>query len=121
MMMVLTIAAIFSLGAWLLMQRQLLQGLLGVCVLGHGANLLIVVLGVGTSAVPALIPAEQDTIVQAHSDPLPQALVLTAIVIGFGIVAFGLALAGRSFHEHGSDDLDELGRSDSLDYDTARH
>ena len=114
MIMVIAAAACFAVGAWLMMQRQLLQGLLGVCVLGHGANIFIVLLGAGGSNQPAFISESENTLAITHADPLPQALVLTAIVIGFGIIAFGLALAAYSFHQQGTDDVATMDKSDGI-------
>lgn len=111
---VIIVAACFGVGAWLLMQPRLLHHLLGVCVLGHGANLGLVVVAAGASNRPALIAEGADNLAGAHADPLPQALVLTAIVIGFGVVAFGLALVTRTFREAASDDVDAMAESDGL-------
>ena len=104
----------FAIGAWLLMQSHLVHMLLGIAVLGHGANFLLVVLGVGGSATPAFITEGADTIAGSHADPLPQALVLTAIVIGFGVLAFALALAARAWQETGTDIIDDLHHADRL-------
>ena len=114
MAMIIAVSACFAAGAWLMMQRQLLLGLLGVCVLGHAANLFIVFLGAGGSNRPALIEQGDLTMTGVHADPLPQALVLTAIVIGFGIIAFGLALSSRSYREQGTDDVKGMDQSDSI-------
>lgn len=84
--------ALFAVGTYLVLKRRLTQVVLGIGLLGHGANLVI--LGsAGRPGEPAFI-GSGDT--GAFLDPLPQALVLTAIVITFAVTAFLLALAYRS-------------------------
>ncbi len=97
-------AAAFS----LLLQRDLLRVLLGVALLGHGANLVVfAAAGVGHGPAP-LVAAGAVAPPPGAVDPLPQALVLTAIVIGFGVLGFALALAWRVRAALGTDDLDAL-------------
>jgi multicomponent Na+:H+ antiporter subunit C len=86
-------AALFGSGTYLLLQRQLTRILIGLGLLSHGANLLIL-LAAGGRGVPTFIgTGDEDELL----DPLPQAFVLTAIVITFGATAFLLALAYRSW------------------------
>lgn len=90
----LIVAVLFGAGVYLLLQRTLSRIILGLALLGHAANLLLMVVG-GRAGRPPIIGgfAEGDAV----ADPLPQALALTAIVISFGITAFLLALAYRSW------------------------
>jgi multicomponent Na+:H+ antiporter subunit C len=60
-----------------------------------------------------VIPADADRIVGEVADPLPQALILTAIVISFGVLVFALVLIHRVYQVVGSDDLDDLTTTDS--------
>ena len=83
-------AMLFACGSWLLMQRRLSRIVIGVGLLGHGANLLLVVSGGPPDRAPIIVG---DT--GSYADPLPQALALTAIVITFGVTAFLLALGYR--------------------------
>ncbi|MGA1746370.1 MAG: sodium:proton antiporter, partial [Ilumatobacteraceae bacterium] len=76
-------ALLFACGAWLLMQRRLTRIIIGIGLLGHGANLLLVTAG-GRAGRPPIVAADGSTDLSALSDPLPQALALTAIVITFG-------------------------------------
>ncbi|MEL6891411.1 MAG: NADH-quinone oxidoreductase subunit K [Actinomycetota bacterium] len=85
-------AVLFACGSWLLMQRRLSRIIIGVGLLGHGANLLLVTAGGGPGRPPII-----DGAATGAADPLPQALALTAIVITFGVTAFLLALGFRSF------------------------
>jgi multicomponent Na+:H+ antiporter subunit C len=93
LLVALTIGLLFGCGAWLLMQRRLTRIIIGLGLLGHGANLLLVTAG-GNRGRPPIID-ERGTL--GVADPVPQALVLTAIVIGFGVTALLLALGYRSW------------------------
>lgn len=84
-------AALFGIGTYLLLQRKLSRIVIGLGLLTHGANLLLIT--AGHRGEPPLINGERS----AFADPLPQALVLTAIVITFGVTTLLLALAYRSW------------------------
>lgn len=85
-------AVLFGCGTWLLMQRRLSRIIIGIGLLGHGANLVLVTGGGGPGRSPIIGEGVGD-----YADPLPQALALTAIVITFGVTAFLLALGFRSW------------------------
>lgn len=93
--LVLVAGVLFSVGTYLMLQRVLTRIVLGLIVLAHGANLLLLASG-GRSGNPPITGAD-DPDPNAFSDPLPQALALTAIVISFAIVVFVLSLAYRSW------------------------
>ncbi|MBV1894293.1 MAG: NADH-quinone oxidoreductase subunit K [Ilumatobacteraceae bacterium] len=86
-------AVLFATGTWMLLQRRLSRILIGVGLMGHGANILLLTSGGegGESPIIGTAPAAD------FSDPLPQALALTSIVITFGVTAFLLALGYRSW------------------------
>lgn len=88
-----TAAALFGIGTWLLLQRRLTRIIVGIGLIGHGTNILLVTAG-GEGGIPPLIGRGDES---EFSDPLPQALALTAIVITFGVTAFLLAMAYRSW------------------------
>ena len=91
------VGVLFASGIFLLLRRNPVRVILGLGLLGHGANLLIFVAGGMTRGRPALI-AEGGLVLEApYADPLPQALALTALVITFGVTAFLLALGFRSW------------------------
>ncbi len=92
-------AVLFACGTWLLMQRRLSRIIIGIGLLGHGANLLLVTAGGPGGRAPII----DDVAGGGYSDPLPQALALTAIVITFGVTAFLLALGYRSWQLTGDD------------------
>jgi multicomponent Na+:H+ antiporter subunit C len=88
-----TVGTLYAVGTYLLLQRTLTRIVIGLAMLGHGANLLLLLAG-GGPGLPPLIADEPQT---GFADPLPQALALTAIVITFGVLTFLLALAYRSW------------------------
>lgn len=98
-MLALTVAVLFGVGTWLLLQRRLTRIIIGIGLVGHGTNLFLVTSG-GPAGLPPLIDRGDPT---DFSDPLPQALALTSIVITFGISAYLLAIAYRSWQLHHDD------------------
>jgi multicomponent Na+:H+ antiporter subunit C len=97
-------AALFGCGSWLLMQRRLSRIIIGIGLLGHGANLLLVMSGGDGGRMPII---GSDEPAGAYADPLPQALALTAIVITFGVTAFLLALGFRSWQITRDDQVED--------------
>ena len=91
--MAVVLAVLYTVGFYLLMQRSLMRILIGIVVVGHGANLLLQLAGGPPARAPVLGVAPPEEL----ADPLPQALALTAIVITFGVTALLLALAYRSW------------------------
>ncbi len=92
-MLAFTAAALFGIGTWLLLQRRLTRIIIGLGLISHGTNILLLTSG-GNGGLPPLIGRGDES---DFSDPLPQALALTAIVITFGVTAFLLAMAYRSW------------------------
>lgn len=99
--MALVLAVLYSVGFYLLMQRSLMRILIGIVILGHGANLLLQLAG----GPPARAPMLNTTTPEQMADPLPQAMALTAVVITFALTAFLLALAYRSWELLGDDEV----------------
>ena len=92
-------------GLYLILRPTTFSVVLGLTLLSYAVNMLIFVGGrLGASAPPLILPGTS-----GHTDPLPQALVLTAIVIGFGMTAYLVALALRAKGESGSDHVDARG------------
>lgn len=90
------IGLLYTVGTYLLLQRTLTRVVIGLGLLSHGANLLLLQAGGAAGAVP-FIGRTGGSAGDGTADPLPQAMVLTAIVITFGVTAFLLALAYRSW------------------------
>ena len=107
------IGVLYACGLYLIMRRSLVKLILGLTLLGHAANLLIFTVGGLTRGGTPLVPAAQEKLVPPFPDPVPQALVLTAIVIGFGVQAFALVLLKRAYREVGTDDLDAMRSTDA--------
>ncbi len=107
------IGGLYAAGLYMMMRRNLVRLIIGLALLGQAANLLIFTLGRLTRGQPALIPSGSSGIEGPFADPLPQALILTAIVIGFGVQAFALVLFKRVYQTLGTDDLDDLKSTDT--------
>jgi multicomponent Na+:H+ antiporter subunit C len=86
------IGIFYAVGLYLLMRRSLVKIILGIGLLGYGSNLLIFTIGRVNRVTPPIIPKGATELIAPFADPLPQALILTAIVIGFGVLAFTLVL-----------------------------
>jgi len=98
----------FTVAVYLLLSKHIIRILLGVAILGNAVNLLIFTSGRVTREVPPIIPPEATVPLVATANPLPQALVLTAIVISFSFFAFLLVLTYRAYQELGTDNTEEM-------------
>jgi multicomponent K+:H+ antiporter subunit C len=104
----LVIGVLVSCGVYLLLRARTFPVILGLTLLSYGVNLFIFVMGRLRTGVPPVV-SKGDTSLSTtlnYTDPLPQALVLTAIVIGFAMTAFLLVLALRARAELGNDHVD---------------
>jgi multicomponent Na+:H+ antiporter subunit C len=109
----LVIGTLYGGGLYLMMRRNLIQLIIGLSLLSHGANLLIFTAGgLRVGGAPILAGGEK-AFATLPADPLPQALILTAIVISFAVTAFALVLFLRTYQTVGTDDVDELKEHDS--------
>lgn len=102
----LLVGVLYTAGVFLLLQRTLTRIVIGLALLAHGANLLLLQSGGLAGAVP-FVGGDASQAGDRIADPLPQAMVLTAIVITFGVSAFLLALAFRSWLLSGDDDVQD--------------
>lgn len=102
------IGLLYGGGIYLVLQRSMVKLILGFLLLGNGANLLIFVVGRIAKGKPPLIDEASKVFTEAYADPVPQALILTAIVIGFGLQAFAIILVKRAANEKGSGDIDDF-------------
>jgi len=101
---------LYAAGIYLILRRRLAQLIIGIGLLSNGTNLLIFTAGGLTRARPPVVADGATALIEPYADPVPQALVLTAIVIGFGLLAFLLVLAHRVHATVGTDDIDDVGR-----------
>ncbi len=97
-----------------MMRRSIVKLIIGLALLSHGANLLIFLMGGLTRGRPPIVPGGAEYPPGPIADPVPQALVLTAIVIGFGVMAFAVVLTRRVYEASGTDDLDKLQTTDMI-------
>lgn len=107
------IGVLYGGGLYLMMRRNLVQLILGLALLSHGANLLIFTAGGLRMGGAPILGEGEHTFTTVPSDPLPQALILTAIVISFAVTAFGLILFLRTYQSTGTDNVDELKETDT--------
>jgi len=106
--MAFVIGFLFMAAVYLILSKSLLRIIIGTGLLSHGAHLLILTMGGLTGEAPPVLKDGAKT----FADPLPQALILTAIVISFGVTAFFLVLAYRSYQELETDDISLMRGSD---------
>jgi multicomponent Na+:H+ antiporter subunit C len=104
---------LYGTGVYLILRRNIVKLVFGLVILSQATNLLIFTAAGLTRAKTPIIPENETTLAVSAPDPLPQALILTAIVISFGILAFALVLLRRTFKVIGSDDLDDMRGTDS--------
>tara|TARA_R110002110_G_C13461959_1_gene718341 strand:+ start:3245 stop:3631 length:387 start_codon:yes stop_codon:yes gene_type:complete len=102
------VGILFAISVYLLLSGSLIRLVLGVFVLGNATHLLIFVSGRLTREEPPLIPAAQKVAEAGIANPLPQALILTAIVISFSLFAFLLVLAYRAYQTLDTIDTDDM-------------
>ena len=106
------VGGLYAAGLYLMLRRTIFKLILGLTLLGHAANLLIFTAGgVVRGGVP-IIKDDGSAPDTTMADPLPQAFILTAIVIGFAMTAFTLVLIYRVYQSTGTDNLDDLRTTD---------
>ncbi|MFB6362278.1 MAG: sodium:proton antiporter [Halobacteriales archaeon] len=103
------LGTLFGLGTFLVLRRDVVRVIWGVVLMGQAANVYLVTMGGPRPAEVVPVIAHNGGHGGTVTDPLVQALVLTAIVIGFGTTAFALVLTYRVYEEHGTINLDDLG------------
>ena len=102
------IGLFFTVSIYLMMSRRIVRIMIGVAILGNAVNLLIFTAGRLVPEVPPVIPLDAMVPSLPTANPLPQALILTAIVISFSFFTFLLVLAYRAYQELGTDAVDEM-------------
>ena len=114
LLLALIVGLLYGAGTYLILRRSLVKVIFGLIFLGHAANLLIFTIGRLTKGAPAFVPPGAVSLSEPYADPLPQALILTAIVIGFGVQAFAVVLFKRAYQSVGTDDLDKMRSTDTV-------
>src|SRR5690606_620115 len=102
--MIIISGVLFSIGTYLLLSKNLLRIILGISLFSHAAHLMLLSInGLKKGAAPLL--GEEAA---SYTDPIPQALILTSIVISFALTAFALVLGYRTYVELGFEDMKQL-------------
>lgn len=102
------VGILFGVGAYLMMERSLIRLLFGLVLISNAAGLAVFASGRLTWGQPAIVPAGALAPDGEIANALPQALMLTAIVIAFGLIAFALVLAERAFRWLGTVDTEAM-------------
>jgi multicomponent Na+:H+ antiporter subunit C len=113
LVMAIVIGGLYATALYLMLRRNIVKLIFGLLILGHASNLLIFTVGGLVRARPPLVPVGATAPPPGVADPVPQALVLTAIVIGFALSAFAAVLVKRVYQVTGTDDSDALRTTDS--------
>ncbi|PKG23637.1 Na(+)/H(+) antiporter subunit C [Niallia nealsonii] len=103
-LMSIIIGILFTSATYLMLSKSILRIIIGTGLLSHGIHLLLLTMGGLKKGASPLLGQHASS----YSDPLPQALILTAIVISFGVTSFFLVLAYRTYQELGTDNLEKL-------------
>lgn len=102
------IGMMYAAGIYSILRRSIVKLVIGLVLLSQATNLLIFTSGGLTRATAPIVPPGESIPPVVHADPLPQALILTAIVISFAVLAFMLVLVHRAYQTIGTDDLDKM-------------
>lgn len=112
-LMAIGIGLLYATAIFLMLRRSIVKLVIGLMLLSNAANLLIFTTAGMTRGAPPLIPKGMTAPVGEVADPLPQAVVLTAIVIAFGVLAFAVVLIRRAYEIVKADDLDKMKDTDT--------
>lgn len=115
LLLAIAVAILFGSGSFLLLKHDLIRVAIGMVLISNAANLFIMAAGLSRGQEP-IYPVDRD---ETITDPLVQAMTLTAIVISFGVAALLLALVYRVYTSHLSLDIEELADAEERD-ETAR-
>lgn len=107
------VGILFAAAIYMMLRRSLVKLVIGLIILSNAANLLIFVVAGMTRGAPPLIAEGASAPAGIVADPLPQALILTAIVIAFGVLAFSVVLIRRAYEVVKTDDLDQMKDTDT--------
>ncbi|MYL22450.1 Na+/H+ antiporter subunit C [Vreelandella massiliensis] len=112
-LMAMGIGLLYATAIFLMLRRSIVKLVIGLMLLSNAANLLIFTTAGMTRGAPPLIPKGLSAPLGEVADPLPQAVVLTAIVIAFGVLAFAVVLIRRAYEIVKADDLDKMKDTDT--------
>jgi multicomponent Na+:H+ antiporter subunit C len=112
-LMAVAIGLLYATAIFMMLRRSIVKLVIGLMLLSNAANLLIFTTAGMTRGVPPLIAEGMMQPPNGVADPLPQAVVLTAIVIAFGVLAFAVVLIRRAYEVVKADDLDKMKDTDT--------
>lgn len=107
-LLIIIIGLLYASGIYMMLRRSLVKLIIGLILISHGVNMLIFLVGGIVKGNPPIIGESVKIITDIYADPIPQALILTAIVISFGLQSFAIVLIKRTYKVVKTDDLDEL-------------
>ena len=108
----LVVGTLYGCGVYLVLRRSVMKLIIGIALLAQAANLLIFTAAGLTTGKPGFIMPGEEQLAAGSADALPQALILTAIVIGFGVLAFKIVMIQQAYRAVGTDDLDKMKGTD---------
>lgn len=111
--MAIVVGLIYAAAIYMMLRRSIVKLVIGLMLISNAANLLIFTSAGMTRGAPPLIPEGAMLPDGAVADPLPQAVVLTAIVIAFGVLAFAVVLIHRAYNIIHTDNLDQMKDTDT--------
>lgn len=111
--MAVVVGLMYAAAIYMMLRRSIVKLVIGLMLLSNAANLLIFTSAGMTRGAPPLIPEGAMAPEGLVADPLPQALILTAIVIAFGVLAFAVVLIHRAYEVINADDLDQMKETDT--------
>lgn len=111
-LLAIVIGLLYAAGIYMMLRRSMVKLIIGLILLGNGANMLIFLLGRIVKGEPPIIEDTAKVLSGIYADPVPQALILTAIVISFGLQAFAIILVKRVYKVVKTDDLDQMNATD---------
>ena len=115
-----TISLVVAVGVLLVLSRDIFRLIVGLTVLSSATNLIVFMTARAGSLIPPVIEAGANQLPMAATNPLPQALVLTAIVIGFALLCFALVLGASLARSSGHDDVDRMQAAEPPDTDPVK-
>ncbi|RPE09377.1 Na+/H+ antiporter subunit C [Chitinophaga lutea] len=113
LLLIILIGILYATGIFMMLRRSMVKLLIGLILLGNGANMLIFLLGGITKGKPPIIGEGEKILSGIYADPIPQSLILTAIVISFGLQSFAIVLLKRVYVLIETDDLSDLNTPDT--------
>ncbi len=108
LLFIVLIGLLYAAGIYMMLRRSLVKLIIGLILISHGVNLLIFLVGGIVKGNPPIIDGSAQVLADIYADPIPQALILTAIVISFGLQSFAIILIKKTYQVVNTDDLDEL-------------